>query len=377
MRVVIIHQHYAIQRYQETIDEIIKNYPNCEVHLIVPKRIKLGIDIKAEPLNSNIKLHTLNAPFARLGKQHLFFFIGLHRLLDKLDPQLIWAQAPNSINTWQAAKYCEKHKIPLLLLRFSNYVRDYRKLHSVFDPRRYVFEKVRRYTYKVAKGIVVIDDLVEGVVRAEGFSGKIFKYMTMGVGKAFFDVGKDRLNDKSEPKKILFLGRLMPAKGIKYLIDAYMQLNFENTTLTIVGSGPCLNDLQAQAAADKSIEFIPFISYEKVPEFLRSFDIIVLPSITEGKALEQFGRVIVEGQAAGLVAIGTDIGGIPNAVRDGGLLVPERSSEALHDALKSLISHPEMFFDLRQKAFNSANKNFSEREVARNFYLTFKRILDA
>lgn len=377
MRIVIIHQHYVVPRYQESIWELTKAYPNCEIHLIVPKSFKMGIVIEAQALNKNIRLHTLTAPFAKNGKQHFFFFIGLQKKLDEIKADLIWAQAPNSINTWQAAKYCEKNNVPLLLLRFSNYFRNYRKLHSFLDPRRYLYTAIRKYTYDIACGIVVIDDLVETVVKEEGFNGKIFKYMTMGVGADFFEIGKKRLKESIHPKNILFLGRLMPAKGVNYLIEAFKHIDYVDSTLTIVGSGPCSEDLYEQGRSSSKIKFQDFIAYEQVPDFLSRYDIIVLPSIIEGKALEQFGRVLVEGQAAGLVPIGSNIGGIPNAVRDGGILVPERSVDALKTALLDILSQPMLYEDLRMKGYQSALNNFSEKEIAKNMYNTFKTIIYA
>lgn len=63
-------------------------------------------------------------------------------------------------------------------------------------------------------------------------------------------------------------------------------------------------------------------------------DAIVLPRVGP----ESFGRVLVEGQAAGLAVVGSDVGGIPETMRVGetGLLVPPGGAEALADTLVAL-----------------------------------------
>ena len=148
MKILIVHQHYVVGRYQNTFYEIKKQFPNAQIDIIVPRHFKMGVVISAEnPYPHELNVHMLYAPFAKKGKQHLFFFIGLKKIIQKIKPDIIWAQAPNSLNTFQVTRIAKKLSIPVALLRFSNYKRDYLKIYNFFDPRRYLYHFFRIYTF--------------------------------------------------------------------------------------------------------------------------------------------------------------------------------------------------------------------------------------
>jgi glycosyltransferase involved in cell wall biosynthesis len=75
-----------------------------------------------------------------------------------------------------------------------------------------------------------------------------------------------------------------------------------------------------------------------MPAFLRSLDILVLPSISILPLhREQFGRVLVEAMAAGVAVIGSSSGAIPEVIGSAGLVVPERDPGALAAAIDRLL----------------------------------------
>src|SRR5206468_3862231 len=85
---------------------------------------------------------------------------------------------------------------------------------------------------------------------------------------------------------------------------------------------------------------IPPIAYEDMPAFLKTLDILVLPSITIPPLhREQFGRVLVEAMAAGVAVIGSSSGAIPDVIGDAGLVVPERDPTALAAAIDRLLAN--------------------------------------
>ena len=380
MKILVVHQHYVVGRYQNTLAEIVRNN-NAEIHFLVPPSFKMGIEIQAVNMYPReIIMHVLPAPFSAKGKQHLFFFIGLSKLIRRLKPDVVWSQAPNSVNTYQVTRICRRLKIPTVLLRFSNYKRDYWKMHHPLDPRRYLFHFLRRWNYAYASATYVIDDLVESVVLWEGFNKKIFKGMTMGISDEFFNMGRKRLTEgKFDTLRVVFVGRFTPAKGLKILIDAFDAAAQNNEmTLTIAGSGDYEREVREHVAAKKNSERIVisgFVPYEKMPQYLSEFDVCVLCSEAKGKALEQFGRVLVEAQAAGCIVIGSDVGGIPNAIRTGGFVIPEGSVAHLEDKLRYLAGCDNQTFNsLRHAGFLSALENFSDPVLGQEIFKNLSSI---
>jgi glycosyltransferase involved in cell wall biosynthesis len=63
-------------------------------------------------------------------------------------------------------------------------------------------------------------------------------------------------------------------------------------------------------------------------------DLLVLLSRTTRRWKEQFGRVLVEARASGVIVVGSDLGEIPRVIGDGGLMFPEGDVPALLDALR-------------------------------------------
>lgn len=139
---------------------------------------------------------------------------------------------------------------------------------------------------------------------------------------------------------VVQVGRLHPAKGYVYLLEAAPRVlaRAPNCHFLFVGEGPLegllVTGIEAAGLAD-SIHLLGVRS--DIPRVLLASDIMVLASVEEG-----LPNVVLEGMAAGLPVVATCVGGNPELVVDGvtGLLPPPADSVALADALLSLIEDP-------------------------------------
>lgn len=372
MKLLIIHQHYVIPRYQEFVYHMMQHRPDIEIHVLCPKVFKMGKVYKAKKYK-NVNFHTLSAPLSRYGAQHFFFFIGLIKFLKKINPTHIWAQAPNSINTFQIilSSYFLNIKPKIILLRFTNFYRNYFKLYGFFNVRRYLFTFLRWFSYRKCDGIVSIDKLVTKTIRKEGFKGKIFEIMTMGVSDIFYNQGKKMLVKPLQTKnfKIAYFGRITPYKGIDNLILAINELNNPNISLTIQGSGDYLKHIKklVNKFKMKNVQFLPFVDYEDVPLALSKFHLVILPSVKRGIALEQFGRVLVEAQACGVAVIGSNLGGIPNAILKGGIIVEPENINDLKNKIHLLFKNRDLLEKYRKIGFESSFKYYSDFNLSKKF----------
>jgi glycosyltransferase involved in cell wall biosynthesis len=139
---------------------------------------------------------------------------------------------------------------------------------------------------------------------------------------------------------IVSIGRFVPEKGHRHLIDAAARI--QRTTpgvhWMLVGGGELEGELVAQARGlglDSQVHFVGW--REDVADVLALGDVFVLPSEREG-----FGRVLVEAMAMGKAVVATTAGGIPEIVLDGetGLLVPPAAPAPLADAVRGLLDDP-------------------------------------
>lgn len=161
------------------------------------------------------------------------------------------------------------------------------------------------------------------------------------------DVRAFSLADHSGRPVILHVARLVEKKGTRYLIEAFARIASAHpeASLLIIGDGPLQDSLRALSAelgVEGRVVFRGVQSHAEVRRAMQQASMLVLPSVTavDGDS-EGLGMVLLEAAATGLPVIGTQHGGIPEAVDDGrtGYLVPERSSDALAEAIDALLSN--------------------------------------
>jgi glycosyltransferase involved in cell wall biosynthesis len=148
------------------------------------------------------------------------------------------------------------------------------------------------------------------------------------------------------PPEIVFVGRLDKTsshKGLGVLVEALGRLaGGHRFQLSVVGDGDH-REAYEQAAREAGIgdrcSFHGFVPDEKLGAIYARARTVCLPSTTRS---EGFGLVLLEAQASGTAAVGSDIGGIPQAIEDGrtGLLVEPGEPDDLAAKLATLLTEP-------------------------------------
>lgn len=154
--------------------------------------------------------------------------------------------------------------------------------------------------------------------------------------------------------KILFVGRHIERKGVRYLIEAAKYLPRDQFEIRIVGVGDLTEELKKLASESVTPDFAEIVFTGKLsPEALaneyKSANVFTLPAIVDSKGdTEGLGVVLIEAMELGLPIVASNVGGIPDVVIDGetGILVPEKDPEALANAYKRLASNPELISQL-------------------------------
>jgi glycosyltransferase involved in cell wall biosynthesis len=139
---------------------------------------------------------------------------------------------------------------------------------------------------------------------------------------------------------VLFVGRLVPYKGVDVLLEALTGLD---AMALIVGDGPLrarLEDRARELGVAGQVRFLGSVSDDELAALYRACTIFVLPSVTRQEA---FGVVQLEAMAAGKPVVSTDLGtgvGWVNRDAETGYVVPPRDAPALRDALARLLGDP-------------------------------------
>lgn len=144
-----------------------------------------------------------------------------------------------------------------------------------------------------------------------------------------------------ETTYLISVGRLVERKGYKFLLRALTYL--DEIELLLIGDGPQEDSIQSFAESlevDDRVHLLGYVSEEKKFQYLNVASLYVLSSLHEG-----FGIVVQEALQTGLPIVATDEGGQTDIIEDGvhGRLVPPRDSNALAEAIKSVLEEPEKY----------------------------------
>ncbi|HXO26242.1 MAG TPA: glycosyltransferase family 4 protein [Thermoanaerobaculia bacterium] len=161
---------------------------------------------------------------------------------------------------------------------------------------------------------------------------------------------------------LIFLGRLVSDKGADLLIAALGRLADRGLRpcLTVVGDGPELPLLRAMAVrlgVARQVEFLGARQGGALVPLLNRHRILVVPSRYD----EPFGIVALEGIACGCVVVGSEGGGLPEAIGPCGRTFRNGSAEELAAILAEILLHPERQATLRAAVEEHLAKHGSER----------------
>lgn len=231
-----------------------------------------------------------------------------------------------------------------------------------------IIKKLKVHSLRRASYITVVSTALRSEILSLDNSINV-TVRSMGVNCREFSP-KYRVNNyfgQTDKKIILFVGRLAEKKGVTYLIEAMKEVDAK---LVIVGKGTLEYDLKRQAEKQKDkIVFLGAKTHDELKTIYSSADIFVAPSITAKDGdKEGFGLVFLEAMASGLPVVGSNSGGIPDIVNDGenGFLTEEKNPQDLAKKINYLLSHPDLYRKMRDKAIETA-QNYDYDIIAKDY----------
>jgi len=207
----------------------------------------------------------------------------------------------------------------------------------------------------------------------------------MGVEIEHFQAGlAENIREKETRNIILFVGRLVEKKGVKYLIEAFSQLpakTQQESVLWIIGDGDerAALEVQAKELGISNIEFWGQVPNDQLPHYYAAASIFVAPSIIDSKSdTEGQGVILLEAMASNTPIISTSVGGIPEVITHGetGLLVQAKNPTELSAAIFSLLSNEELAKELTKNSQLNVEQNYAWPIISQQFISLFKQNLE-
>jgi len=320
-----------------------------------------------EKINKNykiIRLKGVNFALKPLVHASAYPYIpNLNRLIKNNDFDLIHAHSHLFLTTYSAVKTAHSLGIPSIVT-----------IHGVMAKRDF-FTNILQYgyLYTIAKKIFDYSSKIICLTRSDSMqimklgcpSDKIC-LIPNSVDTDFYKPDKYSLNNEL----IIWTGRMVPEKGLNYLIEAAIQIlkDHKNIKFILVGSGPLKNELKKEISSknlDGNISVIGPVNSVKIKKLLGKASIFVFPSVKEGMP-----KSVLEAMSMGKAIVASDIPGVNDLITDNynGFLVPPKNSVILGEKIETLL----MDSELKKRFGNNARKT-----VVTNFsYKSFLHQLD-
>ncbi len=334
-------------------------YPNESYQLFAPKVVKhpstqYFID------NQGFSLHTPNHPFHALWRSW-----GINNDIAKSGAQIFHGLS---------------HEIPMGVQRNSKLktivtMHDLVfKIYPEYTPalQRKVYDVKFKYACQNSDVIIAISEQTKrDIINFYNINPDKIKVIYQTCGDAFQDweIPSPLLFIPNLPSEyMLYVGSVIERKNLLRIIEAMTMLapDFQIPLVVVGNGGAYFQQVKAKIAASglsNRVILIDKIIYEQLPALYRGASVFIYPSEYEG-----FGIPVIEALFSKVPVITSNVSCLPEAAGAHSFLVNPKSSEAIADAIQSVLSHQ----DLRQKmileGYHHAKINFSKAKVTKEVW---------
>lgn len=170
---------------------------------------------------------------------------------------------------------------------------------------------------------------------------------------------------------ILFLGRLVPEKGIRYLVEAFKSVKIDKKLVIAGGSSDTdsfMKELKELAKDDGRIIFTGFVQGQMLDELYSNAYIYTLPSDLEGMPLS-----LLEAMSYGNCCLVSNILECTEVVEDKALIFKKSDVSDLRERLQDACDHPEKVMQMKKQAADFICEKYNWDEVVKETMKLYRR----
>ena len=280
-------------------------------------------------------------------------FLGASSYIEAIDPDIVHVNSHLFLTSYQALRSSVPLGIPSVLTVHGFAARRGRVVNALqFVYLRTVAKSIFRRATRVLC-------LTEG--DAASVAGLIGGFNKVSVVPNGVDTNLFRPSPKKDDNLIAWVGRLVPEKGLIYLLTAMKEVIAENreARLVLIGDG-ILKDrlirLSYKLRIRDRVDFLGKVDRAQVADILSKSSVFAFPSIVEGMPFS-----LLEALACELPVVGSDIQGVREVIgdRENGLLIPAGNSKPISNAILRLLKDAELRRKLGRNGRSSVIKRYS------------------
>ncbi len=333
----------------------------------------------AEALRGDVKLKRgvyALAPFALASSFNTLMQLTAREKFDVIHAHWVLPNAP------VAALVARQRNIPLVISMHGSDV--------FMAEKNRVFGSTARWCFDRAAWLTACsDDLMQRALAIGAEENKTELIPYGADAKAFHVLPQDAARVRAELKlqrgeiMILAVGRMVHKKGFEFLIGAMPNIlrDAPHARLVLVGYGDLRDELETQAHAlglNGHITFAGRVPRQEIPAYFAAADIVSVPSVRdEAGNVDGLPNVVLEAMAAGKPIVASNIAGFPDVIEHeaSGLLVEEKNSDALANAIVKLARDKNLRERLGARGRVQVHENLNWEKVARKFTNVYERVI--
>ena len=314
-------------------------------------------------------------PIRLNGHNHFHIYREITRLIDEFHPDLINCEEEHySAVTFQIARLARSRSIPITFYTWQNIYKNYPPPFSQFE----------KYLFRHAAAGICGNQEAEMILRKKGYKNTTAIIPQMGVNCTQFTpvartkkISLKHTFGLKNQRYIGFIGRLVPEKGLQDFLMIMPEI--PGISLIIIGDGPYEKNLRLivnHLNLNERVTFVGQVKSSQVAAYMQTLDFLILPSQTGRTWKEQFGRVLIEAMATGVIPIGSTSGEIPLVIGKAGIIFREKDSKDLKRKIENVIKQKETQSMLQSRCITRARHLFSNEIIAQKFVELFNFLLD-
>lgn len=257
------------------------------------------------------------------------------------------------------------------------------RMHGIHnDMQRYIHQMEWRLTFEAWDVIVNSNAMHKELQALFGMPADKIAVIPNGTDPSEFDFAFDPRPLRSRYVReheqiVLFVGRMVREKGVHVLLEAAPRILSERpgTQFLFVGTGYYLEELKGRArelGISQYTHFLGYVGDDELKQLYKAADAVCIPSL-----YEPFGIVALEGMAAQVPVVTTDVGGLKDFVEnmETGVTTYAGDPASLAWGLLQVLRNPELAEKLKETAYNKVQHIYNWKVIARRTHEVYSKVL--
>jgi N-acetyl-alpha-D-glucosaminyl L-malate synthase BshA len=289
---------------------------------------------------------------------------------ESLDLLHVHYAIPHSVSAYLARAMRNPHRLPFVTTLHGT------DITLVGADRSYL--PITRFSIEQSDGVTAISEYLRRVTLREFDIQRPLEVIPNFVNCDVFqpaddDCRRDEFAPQGEPI-LVHLSNFRPVKRVPDVIDIFASVRAEvPAKLMMIGDGPertIAEWLVREKGLTKDVHFLG--KQSQVQELLNCADVLLLPS-----EIESFGLAALEGMACGVPAVCSDVGGLPEVIRNGvdGFLVPGHDVKTMAARTLEIVTNPQRREQMGIAARERASTTFCSRKIIPFYEDLYQRVL--